>query len=64
MLYIGPLKVNLTANNLLEDNKMVRKNLQNAYVAGNTCTRNAGTLIRMPKIDQIITNLILRLFIK
>jgi hypothetical protein len=51
MPYMGPSRVNLTANNLLEDDKMVRRNLQNAYVAGNTSTRNAGTLIRMPKID-------------
>jgi hypothetical protein len=62
---MGHSKVILTADNLLEDDdKMVRRNLQNAYVAGNTSTRNAGTLIRMPKIDQTITNLILRLFVK
>jgi hypothetical protein len=39
---MGPLKVNLTADNLLEDNdKTVRRNLRNAYVAGNTSTRLA-----------------------
>jgi hypothetical protein len=56
-------KVNLTADNLPDD-KMVKGNLQNAYAARNTSIRNAGTLIRMPKVDQIITNLILKLFVE
>jgi hypothetical protein len=58
---MGPSKVNLTADNLPVD-QMVKGNLQNAYAAGNTSIRNAGTLIRMPKVDLMITNLILKSF--
>jgi hypothetical protein len=62
---MGPLKVNLTANKLLEDVKMVRvrtlaRNLQNAYTARIITIRTAGTSTRMLKVIQWTTNQILK----
>jgi hypothetical protein len=51
---MGPLKVNLIVDNLLEDVKMVirtlARNLQNAYAARIITIRTAGTSTRMLKV--------------